>query len=220
MKLFLIFAFFVSGLSAQTYLIQNHFSDLINKCSAQLNAIQTPIVNMIRDRIVATYNEFPKFGSVLAQAKTSLTGGSSLFTPIESVMSQSYNKLQSDFTDHLIRLDIKSVFDTVTEGFFNPQQKLVNEYKKSVERVARRTDCYNREKEAIRVIVEHLCTTTTTGTQNEFKDWEEALADIQGQLGSLRYALAGELKECTTRDCFNEAVRANKYFYSTIKISR
>lgn len=208
MCLFIFFALFIVGSSAQNYLVQNHFSDLVNKCNSQINAVQNTFVNLIRDRYFATANEFPKFVATLTQARALVgSSGANLFTPIDNAISTSYNKLTSDFNDYWLRQDFKSILDTITEGFFNVRQVTINDYKKLIEKVLRRTECYFREREAIRTLIEDFCLDAVQATQDAYNEWEDDVEDIQSQLSAFRNALGGELKACGNRDCILKYVR-------------
>lgn len=219
MRLFIFFAFFIAGSSSQNYLVQNHFSDLVNKCNTQINAIQNTLVNLIRDRYFATANEFPKFVATLTQARALVgTSGANLFTPIDNGISTSYNKLSSDFNDYWLRQDFKGILDTITEGFFNVRQVTINDYKKLIEKVLRRTDCYFREKEAIRTLIEDFCLDISQATQDSYNEWEDDVEDIQTQLSAFRNALSGELKACGNRDCIVQYVRKANFIHEFIII--
>lgn len=210
MKLLLISAICVAGLSAQSYVVQNHFSDLINKCSTQMNAIQNNLVNLIRDRYSATANEFPKFVATLSQSRNLIgSTGSSLFTAIDAAVSNNFNRISSDFTDYWFRQDFKSISDTMTEGFYNVRQLTINEYKKGIERVQKRTDCYLNERQVIREVMENFCFDSITAAQDVYKEWEDDIAHIQGDLSTFRSTLGSELKACRQRDCALDYVREN-----------
>lgn len=198
MRSLIIFSFCVIGLSAQSYLIQNFFSELINNCNARTNSLHYPLINLIRDRFWNTANEFPKFSTSFYQARGQLGDkGTKIFTSIDSTINSCYNTMANDMNDYYIRQDFKSILDTMTEGFVNVRQNAINDFKKVIDKNVKKMSCFDQEKEAIRFVVDGFFNKTNDVVRDQIALLDEEIQDTQSDLIIFRITLESEVKSCS-----------------------
>lgn len=197
MRLLIIFSFCVIGSSAQSYLIQNFFSELINNCNARTNSLHYPLINLIRDRFWNTANEFPKFSTSFYQVRVQLgDNGAKIFQRIDSTISSCYNRLANDMNDYYIRQDFKSILDTMTEGFVNVRQNAINDFKKVVDKNLKKMSCFDQEREAIRFVIDDFFNKTNDVVKNQITLLDDEIEDTQDELIIFRVTLESEVKSC------------------------
>lgn len=212
MKLLLIiFAVFIVGLSAQSSVVQLHITEILNKCNSLASKIHDPLVKQVRSRFLEVANEFPKITQSLNHGRALLgPTKAAYFVPIDAAISNCFKNMTKDFSENLLKQDFKTILETMVEGFVDYRLTTINSFKKSIDKVVKRTKCYTPEKDAIKKVFEDFYNHSNNAVVDEVNDLDEVLQIIQNRTLNFRTKIAKDIRDCDSRYCVDEYVRNYK----------